>query len=91
MNQSFQEFILIVMQFSLGKLILKDKFEISFTEYAKPDFVFRTEIRFSGFRLTSLKYTRYTIKQLQLLEVYSLSLFVAQVTKSHPDVGYIQI
>src|SRR6218665_1234433 len=27
MNQSFQEFILIVMQFSLGKLILKDKFE----------------------------------------------------------------
>src|SRR6218665_3087014 len=27
---------------------------ISFTEYAKPDFVFRTEIRFSGFRLTSL-------------------------------------
>ena len=27
MNKSFQEFILIVMQFSLGKLILKDKFE----------------------------------------------------------------
>jgi len=27
MNQSFQEFILIVMQFAIGKMILKDKFE----------------------------------------------------------------
>ena len=27
MNQSFQEFILIVVQFSIGKMILKDKFE----------------------------------------------------------------
>src|SRR6218665_107165 len=32
----------------------KRSIRISFTEYAKPDFVSRTEIRFSGFRLTSL-------------------------------------
>jgi len=27
MNQSFQDFIFIVMQFSIGKIILKEKFE----------------------------------------------------------------
>jgi len=27
MNQSFQDFILIVMQFLIGKIILKEKFE----------------------------------------------------------------
>jgi len=27
MKQSFQDFILIVMQFSIGKIILKEKFE----------------------------------------------------------------
>jgi len=27
MNKSFQDFILIVMQFSIGKIILKEKFE----------------------------------------------------------------
>jgi len=36
----------------------KRKIRISFTEYAKLDFVSRTEIQFSGVRLTSLIYTR---------------------------------
>src|SRR6218665_2336397 len=50
MNQSFLEFNLIFMQFSIGKKInLKSGFQ-----NRKPDFGFKTKNRISGFRLTSL-------------------------------------
>jgi len=51
MNQSFQDFILTVMQFSIGKIISKEKFEFRLTNT-------QNRISFlepkSGFRLTSL-------------------------------------
>src|SRR6218665_3269231 len=53
MNQSFQKFTLILMQFSIGKKI-NSKFGF---KKRKPDFGFKTENRISGFRLTSLKIT----------------------------------
>jgi len=40
MNQSFQEFLLIAMQLSLGKMIKINKFENQFPNL-KPDFGFK--------------------------------------------------
>src|SRR6218665_3611434 len=53
MNQSFQKFTLIFMQFSIGKKNKKINSKFGFQK-RKPDFGFKTENRISGFRLTSL-------------------------------------
>src|SRR6218665_490635 len=53
MNQSFQKFTLIFMQFYMGKKFKKINSKFGF-EKRKPDFGFKTENRISGFRLTSL-------------------------------------
>src|SRR6218665_407861 len=53
MNQSFQEFNLIFMQFSIGKKFKKINSKFGFQK-RKPYFGFKTENRISGFRLTSL-------------------------------------
>jgi len=53
MNQSFQEFILILMQLSIGKIIKINKFEDQFPK-PKTGFRFKTGNRISGFQLTSL-------------------------------------
>src|SRR6218665_1714430 len=53
MNQSFQKFTLIFMQFSIGKKFKKINSKFGFQK-RKPDFGFKTENRISGFRLTSL-------------------------------------
>jgi len=51
MNQSFQEFILIIMQFSVDKMILKDKFEFRLPNMQNRISFLESK---SGFRLTSL-------------------------------------
>src|SRR6218665_18843 len=53
MNQSFQKFTLIFMQFSIGKKIKNKNSKFGFQK-RKPDFGFKTENRISGFQLTSL-------------------------------------
>ena len=49
----FKGFLLRILQFSIGKMILKTKFETGF-QNRQPNFGFPTENRISGFRLTSL-------------------------------------
>ena len=53
MNQSFQEFLLIIMQLSIGKMIKINKFRTGF-QNLKPVFGFKTENRIPDFQLTSL-------------------------------------
>jgi len=55
MNQTFQKFLLIVMQLSIGKNISINS-KTGFRNL-KPDFGFKTENRKSGFLLTSLVFT----------------------------------
>ena len=52
-NQSFQEFLLIIMQLSIWKIILKIYSKSGF-QNRKPDFSFKTKNRISSFWLTSL-------------------------------------
>jgi len=49
MNQSFQEFLLTVMQLSIGKLIKINKFQ---SRFPKPKTGFRFENRKSDFRFS---------------------------------------
>jgi len=46
MNQSYQEFLLTVMQLSIGKMIKINKFK---NRFPKPDFGFKTENQISDF------------------------------------------
>ena|SRR6218665_2193782 len=55
LNQSFQEFLLIIMQLSIGKMIKINKFQ---NRFPKPKTEFRFKNRISGFQLTSLLATQ---------------------------------
>src|SRR6218665_3250430 len=60
MNLSFQEFLFSIMQFSIGKKILKKINSKTGFQNRKPDFGLKTENRISGFRLTSLISTNHS-------------------------------